>query len=495
MLCFHCQNQRWPMCGSLLTIPNGKDVTTSRPKPCLTTGDAQAKNDVLPNVELNIKQSIILTPPRPTASVIIPQLTTPAPAPEVIVQVTASKVACTESCDLDHTAGARQKSIECALCQELFHRVCVGVKPTARPMWLCSSCKEIPKTVKILVSTCKTQKEEIAVLKKRVSELTQTPTEQAPIIVKTQIPQQPCEQNHQQATSSGTDEKQQNVRSVSNGATTQTPAQTLSRKEHKTLIIGDSVIKGINEAGLDRTKVTCLRGARVQNIKESLQKASPCDYETIIIHGGTNDCTKDDHVDTATEQYDDMIKYVRDSAPETRLIISTACPRTDNIAHQGRVNTLNLKVKCVAEKYNCGIIDNDDNFKLMNGQADDNLLNRSGLHLSVFGTRKLLANFNDAHAIINKTRYTRRETERHDHVENELNRSPPRANKTKGRKPNTQHTHRNKQDTTTYTIKRGCYFCGEHNHQKKDCKHGKPLKCHACGKLGHKQNNTNLCKK
>jgi hypothetical protein len=241
----------------------------------------------------------------------------------------------------------------------------------------------------------------------------------------------------------------------------------------KTLLIGDSIIKDINEAGLENTKVECLRGARIADIASEITDLRS--YEAVIVHGGTNDCTEDKDIELAKNALKSMVDNIHDQAHHTQIYLSTIFPRTDEEGkHQNRVDNMNTYYREIADKTeHCDIIDNDSNFKMRNNEADDNALNGSKLHLSKSGTRKLLRNLNAKRHIIKTT--TRKPVSEHSDS------------------PRTRYRDNNRERLVNNKGKAGCYFCGEQNHQKKDCKHGKPVKCHSCGGLGHKKN-MNLCK-
>lgn len=442
---------------------------------------AAKRIEELATEDINISQCILLTPPRPASNSNVkrtPHLTTPAaiatvPVPEPsqpadCTQVTASKITCVDGCQLDHTE--KRKPLECAMCQEHFHKVCVGLRSSAKPsLWICPSCKDIPKTIRLLVRKAEIQEKEIVHLQNENATLSQLANEQRLIVT----------------------ELQESLKQKTDNALTDTPTPTPSQvkitatdiikeptsdNSTTTLIIGDSIIKDIHEAGLDNTTVQCLRGARITDIEESLQNMKPETFSTIIIHGGTNDCTTDDNIEVAAKSYTDMIDSIHESAPATTVYISTICPRTDNAKHQERVDKLNKNLKEIADKASCGVIDNDTNFRLRNDQPDSNSLNRSGLHLSKSGTRKLVKNLNAVHAILKK----------------------PVRNIDSAKESPVDSTHTHSSDTrrqnhgnNSNNRSRGCYNCGEQNHVKKNCRHGKPIKCHTCGKVGHKQK---MCK-
>lgn len=359
--------------------------------------------------------------------------------------VTAPVLKCIEGCN---NIREKAKPVECLLCCEQFHKTCVGLKASSRPSaWICESCKNIPRTVKLLTKVTEANKKEISNLKNENATLTQLVNEQRTLIEELQS--QKCKP---------TELNKKNDKADTRDART------------GTLLIGDSIIKDINEAGLENATVKCIRGAKTSDIAAEIK--TPETYEAVIIHSGTNDCTNDDDVQQAQTTFNNMIKDIRVKAPDTQILISTVCPRNDDDGiHQERVDRLNQHIKNVVGKTDkCEVIDNDGNFKLRNNDADEHALNGSKLHLSKQGTRKLLGNLNSKRKIVKPSsrpaQTKRKDIPKNDHV-------------------------RERRDGMKN--KRGCYNCGERNHQRKDCKHGKPVKCFSCGGLGHKQH-MDLCK-
>ena len=92
-----------------------------------------------------------------------------------------------------------------------------------------------------------------------------------------------------------------------------------------------------------------------------------------------------------------MINNLQSQAPNVRKIVSTICPRNDDIDNQKRVDNFNTYIKQESSKAGYTVVDNDNNFKLKNNDIMTESLNRSGLHLSRLGTRQLLRNFAKLH--------------------------------------------------------------------------------------------------
>ena len=116
-----------------------------------------------------------------------------------------------------------------------------------------------------------------------------------------------------------------------------------------------------------------------------------------MIHVGTNNCTSDAKVNTGTSEYLAMVTEVQERAPNTNIILSTICPRTDE--HLGRVNKLNDKIKQIANGRGCVLVDHDKNFKYGDSTVDKSVIEDLGLHLTKAGTKRLLTNLNAVHEI------------------------------------------------------------------------------------------------
>ena len=289
---------------------------------------------------------------------------------------------------------------------------------------------------------------------------------------------------------------------------------------NKTLLIGDSIIRDINVRGLiDTVDVKCIRGARTSVINDELKDMDIAVYETVIVHSGTNDCTSDHKLREGTNAYKDLINDMKERAPDTTLILSTVCPRTDSKQANKRVTTFNKEIRKYAAKDNIKLIDNE--------QLSDvkDTLDSRGLHLSTVGTKHLLRNINKVCAItvkpVKETKQSRSKstqanfsTSSSTQPATRVNSAPvqhhsrPRHSRGSAFAPNQprQRTRQFEPQSSTLTpnqssrrrqfVSRGsqernvdnkrCFFCGEQNHVKRNCRHGKAISCHSCGQLGHK---------
>ncbi|XP_033127404.1 uncharacterized protein LOC117125116 [Anneissia japonica] len=312
-----------------------------------------------------------------------PTVGTPPKSQSLTSNITQRNIACLDNCTMKDFKG---KPIECALCSSEFHPQCVGLNASGkRPTWFCPNCKDITSSITIL-------KIEIDQIKKDMKQIKDENNS--------------LKRENKKLKS----ELQAQTESIAN-LTTDAHHEPANKTEpipgqerNSTLLIGDSIIKHINERGLCNTKFKCMPGAKIREIKENIThviQADPAKFDTIIIHAGTNDCSINDaHLNNASKDIRDLVQDMKTKAPNTKLIISTICPRTDNQKFQERVDKLNNNFKEIATEEDCTIVNNDLTFKMSNNECEQTTLNRSGLHLSKYGTKKLLNNIIPTHCII-----------------------------------------------------------------------------------------------
>ena len=73
------------------------------------------------------------------------------------------------------------------------------------------------------------------------------------------------------------------------------------------LVIGDSLLRGINQTKLARTHVTSLPGVKIKDVASNLARTEN-KYNKIVICTGTNDCNNDINIDAMTEHIDHLLQ-------------------------------------------------------------------------------------------------------------------------------------------------------------------------------------------
>lgn len=425
--------------------------------------------DELSTEQVSLSQGILLTTtPMKTSSVpdsqISPILTTvtprvifpPAPNLDSFYQATASAINCTtRTCQVDRVEKAG-KIVECSLCQTRYHKQCVGVKPTSKPAcWICVCCKDIPNLIKSLMLKSDSQEKDIKDLRTENETLTNIIHEQRTVIEKIQ----------QRNSSVDSINKENDIFVAS--------SQGQNKDDKKTtLLIGDSILRDVNEKGLENTKVKCVRGAKVADIRDQLSGGILDSVDTVIMHVGTNNCNSDENTLSGIQEYETLVSELNTRAPTVKKVLSTICPRTDT--HDTRAKQFNNEIRRIAGANNCDLVDNDETFRPQ-GYVDRNTVDRRGLHLSKEGTSRLLSNIHNGHNIIkprhkpehsqSRQSYTRNDTRQTRHFNQRPRNSRPRK----------------------------CHYCGEDNHMKNQCKHGRPIQCFTCKGVGHKAHMVEMC--
>ncbi|XP_071963312.1 uncharacterized protein [Antedon mediterranea] len=350
---------------------------------------------------------------RPSAT---PSSKTNTNSPIKSSNISTTRIKCIKQCKLDNAM--KDSHLECSLCQEQYHRACLKIKSTTTPrVWLCPYCKDIPCTVKNILETNADQQCIISEMTNDLGTLKTIVNQQKEMITELRLtvrsilvqPTCKCALNCNKEVASTT-KATSNLSSNNNGSPSSTkrndrPTSNESPSNentaNKTLLIGDSIIRDIKERGLNNTKVECIRRGKIKDVKQSLaDNTISKSFKSIILHVGTNYCASDETFSNSINEYDSLVKQIKTDSPQTKMVISTVCPRSDDTRNPERVNSLNCGLKKIANTYKCQIIDNDDTFMLRNGSAAKANTNKGGLHLSYHGTRLLLGNIEGVHKIL-----------------------------------------------------------------------------------------------
>ena len=149
-----------------------------------------------------------------------------------------------------------------------------------------------------------------------------------------------------------------------------------------TLIVGDSILCGIDETKLERyyAKVRAFKGARIDDMYDYLKPLLAKKPSTIILHVGTNDApTK-----SAKSMYEELInlkEYIEMVLPNSRVFLSTPTLRVDNSKANNVLRDLSktLRDSCT------NIVDNGN--IILQG------VGKKRLHLNENGSGRLALNY------------------------------------------------------------------------------------------------------
>ena len=106
------------------------------------------------------------------------------------------------------------------------------------------------------------------------------------------------------------------------------PSQT--HKNSRTLLIGDSIISGVNKRGLARN-VECvpISGGNIDSITNKLEIFDISKFDNVIITVGGNDASNNTDLGIFHNKFSDLIKTIKLKNSKCKLFLCTSCPRGD----------------------------------------------------------------------------------------------------------------------------------------------------------------------
>lgn len=248
------------------------------------------------------------------------------------------------------------------------------------------------------------------------------------------------------------------------------PRQQRQAEEPKQLLlIGDSIITGVNPKGLKQNvHRSGISGATVDSILKEIKLFDLDNFSHVIIYVGGNDASHGTDSEYFEEKYDQLLRYIRQKNRLCNVLLVNICPRGD-------VDTaeINSVIHRLSQVYSMQLVNADHAFHNKHGEIIDRYYSRDSIHLSHSGIKRLLGTLNNYADIVNnfdQCVYNRQEKRRSFHHQ--------------------QHTaHRNQANRRTFSQPEQncrCSKCGETNHNTRQCRHQEQLQCHGCGLYGHK---------
>ncbi|KAH3876749.1 hypothetical protein DPMN_000603 [Dreissena polymorpha] len=160
-----------------------------------------------------------------------------------------------------------------------------------------------------------------------------------------------------------------------------------SIEPRRTLIIGDSILKGIKKFGLKRdVDIRTCPGNTLNGIQSQLNKLNYTQYEKIVVYAGGNDAASGSSQKTLYIDAKALLQDIQNKSSSCHIFICTVCPRTD-----ANVVPLNDLLKQLSDEFKAQIIDCHQSFVFGNGTTARNFYFRDGIHLNRSGTSVLIA--------------------------------------------------------------------------------------------------------
>ena len=157
-----------------------------------------------------------------------------------------------------------------------------------------------------------------------------------------------------------------------------------------TIIVGDSIVKGLRKdllsrAAKRRVTVRSFPGATTTDMEHYLQPSLATKPKAIILHVGTNDLKSSSSARNVAEKIVDLGNMIATNSPNTSVTISAITQRSDEQSLKKKVKDCNKVLKTFCNQNGWGFVEHLN--------IDETCLNNYKLHLNKKGIAILASNF------------------------------------------------------------------------------------------------------
>ena len=410
----------------------------------------------------------------------------------------------------EETAGSEM--IQCCLCLHWYHLECVNLNEDHTGFWPCPYCRTLCSDLRAMKEQQDDCKKQIMAARKSIQELCKN---LASINLQLNHKNEECDRLAQE-----NNQLRQQVHELSLKLNQQTWSQFTDKPS---LLIGDSLVSDVDSQKLHKTEVLSMSGATIEQVNNRLSQVKPKNsFRSIAVCVGTNDCSnKSLSLDDIMISYSDLIDTALTMVPDpSNVVISAVPPRTDDPDVQRFIEELNSTLPELTQPKKVKFVNLDKDFKVQGGDINDALLQEDGFHLTNKGSTHLVKALEinvlprhvrnvckpgqksmyarNSHQRVPRQTSNRRHSqmERHLHSRDygQRTHSQTFSRSSSTRSHGGQHAIRRQSSATMPSrdanesprSRPACWYCGEHNHVKRSCRHGQAIRCHHCGTLGHK---------
>ena len=169
------------------------------------------------------------------------------------------------------------------------------------------------------------------------------------------------------------------------------PAQTAK----KSLLIGDSIICGINKEGLkEHVYQHGISRATVKTILDEIKMYDLQQFSHVVIYVGGNNASNKSDIETFEHQYGQLLKHIKERS-DSRIILVNSCPRADT-----DTSAVNRVIRRLSEYHNTELVDAYKAFYDNSAKLIKRFYSSDSIHLSDSGTRRLLGSINEKLEIV-----------------------------------------------------------------------------------------------
>lgn len=288
---------------------------------------------------------------------------------------------CTADCQYNGRHDGRFTLVRCSWCMREFHRKCLK-DYRDQIVYTCATCRRTPSQVAELTQTVNKMVKTVTNLskinEKITKQLTETQTEYTKLVT-----------------------VNSELRNAISNLTQQLSSQTWQNmhgapNKGRTLVIGSSIIRDIDQEKLENIDVLSISGAKIKTIHDKVKTIKEKYNKTILVVGG-NDCDTRTS-DTDERQIDDILGDYRllieaSKKVSSSVTVATVCPRLKDQETSERIDAFNAGLQVLCADAGCTLINNDETFKLSNNLPNDGyIIKHDKTHLTYSGTNRLAAN-------------------------------------------------------------------------------------------------------
>ena len=119
------------------------------------------------------------------------------------------------------------------------------------------------------------------------------------------------------------------------------------KENNRTLLVGDSLLKGVNSKGLKNGVTVCAKGgATIKDIWSEISVYNLNTFHSIVVCVGGNDASKRTDTSQYEDKYDELLSFIRSANRDCIINICKVAPRGDV-----DVSCINASIKRVAEHW------------------------------------------------------------------------------------------------------------------------------------------------
>ena len=166
-----------------------------------------------------------------------------------------------------------------------------------------------------------------------------------------------------------------------------TPKPKTNQHLNGTLLMGDSLLSGVNRKGL-RDNVHCqpFPGATIKTIKDKISMFDLSKFRNVVIYVGGNDSAQSDDTELFVKHYKDLIALIKEKNSGCRIYLCSSCPRGDP-----DVSSFNDEIEGIATNHAVRFIDIYPTFYDKNKDLRTKFYGKKDwIYLSNSGTKRLL---------------------------------------------------------------------------------------------------------